>query len=194
MRGQAKIGRMKTEKEKMLEGELYDSSDPQLVKDRLNARELCFRLNGLPPSQFEKDYNAIADELFANKSDVFITPPFQCDYGKNITLGSNVYFNFNCIVLDVAEVRIGNNVLFGPGVQVLTAFHPMNAELRRSGLELGRSVEIGDDVWIGGAAVICAGVEIGNGAVVGAGSIVTKNIPEYTLAAGNPCKVIRAID
>ena len=184
---------MKTEKEKMLCGELYDSSDPQLVKDRLTARDLCFRLNGLSPSFFNKESGAITDKLFGNKSNVYITTPFQCDYGKNITLGTNVYFNFNCIILDVAVVRIGNNVLFGPGVQILTASHPMNAEERRNGLEFGQSIEIGDDVWIGGGAIVCAGVKIGNGAVVGAGSVVTKDIPEFALAVGNPCTVVRSL-
>ena len=184
---------MKTEKQKMLIGELYNSNDPELVKERLLAQEYCFRLNNLSPEKLESEQKHITEQLFGKRTDVFITPPFHCDYGKNISIGTNVYFNFNCIVLDVAKVKIGNNVLFGPGVQILTATHPTNSKERSKGLELGKSIEIGNDVWVGGGAILCPGVKIGDGAVIGAGSVVTKDVSSYTVMAGNPCKVIRML-
>jgi maltose O-acetyltransferase len=124
-------------------------------------------------------------------TDVAITPPFSCDYGRNIRLGSAVYFNFNCVVLDVAPVTIGNHVLFGPAVQIYTAYHPLDAAERRSGIEYGKPVVLGDDVWVGGGAIVCPGVTIGAGAVIGAGSVVTRDVPPYVLAVGNPCRVLR---
>jgi maltose O-acetyltransferase len=122
-----------------------------------------------------------------------IEPPFQCEYGCNISLGEQVFFNFNCVVLDVAPVRIGARVLIGPGVQIYTATHPLSAEQRKAGLEAGRRIDIGDDVWIGGGAILCPGVRIGSGSVIGAGSVVTRDLPHGVLAAGNPCRVIREI-
>jgi len=120
----------------------------------------------------------------------WIEPPFYCDYGYNITLGDKVFFNFNCVVLDVCEVRIGDFTLFGPGVQILTPLHPLDHELRRK-QEFGKPIEIGSDVWVGGGALILAGVRIGSRAVIGAGSVVTRDIPEGAFAAGNPCRVVR---
>ncbi len=120
-------------------------------------------------------------------------PPFFCDYGSNIELGEGVFFNFNCVVLDVCRVRIGSFTLLGPAVQIYTATHPMNASERRSGLEYGKPVDIGDDVWIGGGVVVLPGVSIGSGAVIGAGSVVTRDVPAGTFAAGNPCQVIRQV-
>jgi maltose O-acetyltransferase len=119
-------------------------------------------------------------------------PPFYCDYGSNIELGERVFFNFNCIVLDVCRVSIGDYTLFGPAVQILTPMHPLNAELRRK-QEYGKAIEIGSDVWVGGGALILPGVRIGSRSVVGAGSVVTRDIPEGVFAAGNPCRVIREI-
>jgi maltose O-acetyltransferase len=119
-------------------------------------------------------------------------PPFFCDYGWNILLGQKCFFNFNCIVLDVCEVRVGDFTLFGPAVQIYAATHPMNAALRRK-QEFGRPIEIGSDVWVGGGAIICPGVRIGSRSVIGAGSVVTRDIPEGVFAAGNPCRVIREI-
>ena len=124
---------------------------------------------------------------------LWIEPPFYCDYGSNITLGERVFFNFNCVILDVAPVRIGSRVLFGPAVQVYAATHPLSAAERSTGLELGKMVEIGDDVWIGGGAIICPGVSIGARSVIGAGSVVTRDIPEEVLAVGNPCRVVRKV-
>ena len=130
----------------------------------------------------------------ASGKGVWIEPPFYCDYGSNITLGDRVFFNFNCVVLDVAPVRNGSGVLFGPAVQIYAATHPLRATERRMGLEAGKSVEIGDDVWVGGGAIIGPGVRVGSRPVVGAGSVVTRNIPEAVFAAGNPCRTIRRIE
>ena len=125
---------------------------------------------------------------------LWIEPPFYCDYGTNIAVGRNVYMNFNCVILDVAPVTIGDNVMMGPAVQIYTASHPLRAAERTAGREFARPVAVGADVWIGGAAVINPGVRIGRGAVIGSGSVVTRDIPESVLAAGNPCRVIRRID
>ena len=183
---------MPTEKEKMLAGELYDAMDPDLVAARQRARDLCQALNATHESEKEARLT-ILRELFASGGDtVWMQPPFYCDYGSNIELGTRVFFNFNCVVLDVCRVRIGDYTLFGPAVQIYTATHPMNAELRRT-RELAKPVEIGSDVWVGGGAIILPGVRIGNGAVIGAGSVVTRDIPERVFAAGNPCRVIREI-
>lgn len=175
----------------MLSGEPYDCSDPQLVRDRLRARELCYRLNSLSPEKYAKKRRHLIEQLLGVKSDLRITPPFHCDYGSNISVGVNVYFNVNCVVLDVVKVRIKDNVLVGPNVQLLTASHPTNSIDRRSGLEFGKSIEIGNDVWIGGGAILCPGVKVGEAAVIGAGSVVTKDVPPNTVVAGNPCKVIK---
>ena len=183
-----------SEKEKMLRGEAYDAYDAQLVAERKQARSLCQRLNTLAPDALPDERQALLGSLFGTATDVYITPPFFCDYGTNITLGAKVYFNFNCVVLDVARVSIGSNTLIGPAVQIYTALHPLNAVERRAGLEHAREVTIGEDVWIGGGAVICPGVTIGSGTVIGAGSVVTRNIPANTLAVGNPCRVIRQLD
>lgn len=185
---------MPTEKEKMLAGEFYDSTDPELVADRLHARELCQTLSTLPVNAPDAQRADLLTQLFGTATDAYITPPFYCDYGHHIELGRHVYFNFNCIILDVAKVRIGNNVLFGPGVHIYTVSHPMNAAERRSGLEYGRPVTIGNDVWIGGGAIVCPGVTIGDGAVIGAGSVVVQDVPARNFAAGNPCRVIRQIE
>jgi maltose O-acetyltransferase len=183
----------KTEKEKMHAGELYNSMDPTLVAERLRARELCQALAALPPSTPEADKADLLAQLFGATTNVYITPPFFCDYGSNIRLGENVYFNFNCVILDVAQVNIGDNTLFGPMVQIYTATHPMDANTRKSGLESGKPITIGKDVWVGGGAIICPGVTIGDGTVIGAGSVVTRDIPAGVFAAGNPCRVIREL-
>jgi maltose O-acetyltransferase len=128
----------------------------------------------------------------AGGDDVWVQPPFYCDYGSNIVLGPKCFFNFNCVVLDVCPVRIGGHALFGPAVQIYTATHPLDAESRRT-REYGRPVEIGPDVWVGGGAVICPGVTIGPRSVIGAGSVVTRDIPGAVFAAGNPCRVIRGL-
>jgi len=184
--------RMQTEREKMLAGELYDPFDRELVEARERARDLCQELNATRESQ-QDARRRIAVQLFGKGGDsVWLQPPFYCDYGANISLGERVYFNFNCVVLDVCPVTIGSFTLCGPAVQIYTATHPLNAELRRR-QEFGKPIEIGQDVWVGGGAIICPGVTIGNGTVIGAGSVVTRDIPSGVLAAGNPCRVIREI-
>jgi maltose O-acetyltransferase len=183
---------MATEKEKMLAGELYDPLATELVEARKRARMLCQDLN----ASREREQGArreILKQLFGQGGEtVWMQPPFYCDYGSNILLGERVFFNFNCVVLDVCEVTIGDYTQFGPAVQIYTATHPMNAELRRT-QEFAKPIEIGADVWVGGGAIVCPGVKIGSQAVIGAGSVVTRNIPERVFAAGNPCRVIREI-
>lgn len=176
----------------MLAGELYDALDPQLSEERRRCRELCARLNSSREDEIEQRGRILA-ELFGHETDVWIQPPFYCDYGIHIKLGSKVFFNFNCVVLDVAEVVIGDRVLFGPAVQIYAATHPLSAEHRRGGLEFGKPIKIGSDVWVGGGAIICPGVTIGDRSVIGAGSVVTKDIPADVVAAGNPCQVIRPL-
>lgn len=180
---------MRSERQKMLAGELYDPFDPELVAARQRARSLCAALNASKePEQDER--RRILGELFGSGGDsAWMQPPFYCDYGSNIRLGTRVFFNFNCTVLDVCEVRIGDYTLFGPGVQILTPLHPRDAALRRE-QEYGKPVEIGADVWVGGGALILAGVRIGSRSIIGAGSVVTRDIPGDVLAVGNPCRVI----
>jgi maltose O-acetyltransferase len=183
---------MATEREKMLAGELYDPFDPELVTGRVRARDLCHALNATREAEGE-ERRRILRELFGKGGDsVWMQPPFWCDYGSNIELGERVFFNFNCVVLDVCRVTIGDFTLFGPAVQIYTPMHPMDAELRRRE-EYGKPVEIGSDVWVGGGAMILPGVRIGSRAVIGAGSVVTRNVPEGVFAAGNPCRVIKPI-
>ena len=175
----------------MLAGELYDALDEQLSKERVKARLLIKKLNDSREDEVE-ERNRILSELLPNASaDLWLQPPFYCDYGYNIIAGEKVFFNFSCIVLDVAEVRIGSRTLFGPNVQIYTATHPINYKERASGLEFAKPIFIGEDVWIGGSAVICPGVSIGDRSIIGAGSVVTKDIPADVIAAGNPCKIIR---
>jgi maltose O-acetyltransferase len=181
-----------TERQKMLAGELYDPFDPELVAARERARDLCQALNATREGD-EEPRRQILRELFGRGGDtVWMQPPFFCDYGSNIELGERVFFNFNCVVLDVCPIRIGSFTLFGPAVQIYTPMHPMNAALRRE-REFGKPIDIGSDVWVGGGAIILAGVRIGSGAVIGAGSVVTRDVPDGVFAAGNPCRVIRAI-
>ena len=183
---------MPTERDKMLAGQMYDPFDAELVAARVRARDLCQQLNATRESD-EAERRHVLRELFGKGGDsVWMQPPFYCDYGVNIELGERVIFNFNCIVLDVCPVRIGDFTLCGPAVQIYTALHPLNAELRRRE-EFGKPVDIGSDVWVGGGAMILAGVTIGSRAVIGAGSVVTRDVPEGVFAAGNPCRVIRAI-
>ena len=181
-----------TERQKMLAGELYDALDPELTAARERARDLCQSLNATREGE-QEERRRIVTELFAKGGEsVWMQPPFYCDYGSNIELGERVFFNFNCIVLDVCRVVVGDFTLFGPAVQIYTPMHPWNAELRRR-QEYGKPVEIGSDVWVGGGAVILPGVRIGSRAVIGAGSIVTRDVPDGVFAAGNPCRVIREI-
>src|SRR5689334_16064068 len=181
-----------TEREKMIAGELYDPCDPELGAARERARDLCQALNATRESEDAGRRHILVDLFGSGGNTVRMQPPFYCDYGWNIDLGENVYFNFNCVVLDVCPVRIGEYTLFGPAVQIYTALHPFSARLRRQH-EFGKPVEIGADVWVGGGAIILPGVRIGSRTIIGAGSVVTKDIPDGVFAAGNPCRVIRDI-
>jgi maltose O-acetyltransferase len=184
---------MNSERSKMIAGELYDPFDPELMATRERARDLCHALNGSRESD-QDERRRILNDLFGSGGDsVWMQPPFYCDYGSNIHLGERVFFNFNCVVLDVCEVRIGDFTLFGPGVQILTPLHPSDAELRRK-QEFGKPIEIGADVWVGGGALILSGARVGSRSIIGAGSVVTRDIPEGVFAAGNPCRVIRDVD
>ena len=183
---------MKTEREKMLAGELYDPNDPELVAGRQRARSLCRALTGSSSSAQASRRETLTQLLARGGDTVGIEPPFYCDYGFNIELGEHVYFNFNCVILDVCPVVIGNYTFFGPAVQIYTATHSFSAELRRQG-ESGKPVTIGSDVWVGGGAIILPGVRIGSRTVIGAGSVVTRDVPDDVLAVGNPCQVIRRL-
>lgn len=183
---------MPSEREKMLAGEFYNPFDAELVEGRKRARDLCQDLNATREHE-QETRRSILTALFGQGGDtVWMQPPFFCDYGVNILVGERVYFNFNCVVLDVCQVKIGAFTLFGPAVQIYTATHPMQAEQRRK-WEFGKPIEIGSDVWVGGGAILCPGVTIGSKTVIGAGSVVTKPIPAGVFAAGNPCRVIREI-
>jgi maltose O-acetyltransferase len=182
---------MRTEKQKMLSGELYNPLDPELSRERLQARLLIGELNNTIEDEEEKRKTVLKKLLPGAGVNLWLQPPFYCDYGSNIITGEDIFFNFNCVVLDVMQVKIGNRTLFGPNVQVYTATHPMNYKERAAGLEYAKPVTIGEDVWVGGSVVICPGISIGDRTVIGAGSVVTKDIPSDVFAAGNPCKVIR---
>ncbi len=183
---------MPSEREKMLTGELYDPFDPELLAARERARNLRQELNATREQEHERRRSLLKQLFGRGGESVWMQPPFYCDYGTNILLGERVFFNFNCVVLDVCQVTIGDYSLFGPAVQIYTATHPMNAQQRRQ-QEFGKPITIGADVWVGGGAIICPGVTIGPQAVIGAGSVVTRDIPGNTFAAGNPCRVIREI-
>jgi len=182
-----------TEREKMLAGELYDPLDPELAAARDRARDLCQVLNATREADRDVRRQILRSLFAAGGETAWIQPPFYCDYGANISLGERVFFNFNCVVLDVCRVTVGDFTLFGPAVQVYTATHPMDAGLRRK-QEFGKPIGIGSDVWVGGGAIICPGVRIGSRSVIGAGSVVTRDVPAGVFAAGNPCRVIRAVD
>jgi len=184
---------MKTEREKMLAGEWYNAADPDLSARRRKARLLTHELNHSRDDEAEKRRDILKMLFNIESGAPWIEPPFYCDYGENIRLGKGVFFNFNCVVLDVAEVIIGDRVLFASNVQILTATHPIHPTDRATLLEGGKPIRIGSDVWVGGGAIICPGVTIGDGTVIGAGSVVTRPIPAQVVAAGNPCRVLRPI-
>ncbi len=177
----------------MVNGELYNSADQELLSERKNAR----RLTRLYNESLESDDNKrieLLKELFGTTGEnFFIEPTFRCDYGYNIHIGENFYANFECVFLDVCEIRIGDNCFIAPGVHIYTATHPLNATERISGAEYGVPVKIGDNVWIGGRAIINPGVKIGNNVVIASGAVVTKDVPDNVVVGGNPAKIIKAI-
>jgi maltose O-acetyltransferase len=184
---------MRTEREKMVAGELYDAQDPELVAGRARARLLLKEYNATLPDEADRR-RELAGRLFGRAGPgLWVEPPFYCDYGSNIYIGDRVYFNFNCVVLDVAPVTIGDDVMFGPAVQVYTATHPLDWAERAGGLEFGRPITVGANVWVGGGAILLPGVTIGPRTVIGAGSVVTRDLPADVFAAGNPCRVVKAL-
>lgn len=177
----------------MLSEELYNALDPELTEERVKARLLLKELNDSGEDETNKREKILKALIPDSGKDLWLQPPFYCDYGSNIHLGDNVFLNFNCVVLDVAQVKIGNRTKLGPNVQLYAATHPVQYNERATGLEFGQAITIGDDVWIGGSVVVCPGVSIGDRSVIGAGSVVTKDIPSDVVAAGNPCKVLRQL-
>jgi len=178
----------KTEKQKMLAGELYRPGDTALAADQAANKIWMVRYNGSLALPVTERHALLSERLAHVGADVVIRPPFFCDYGYNISLGDGVFLNFNCVILDVVEVSIGDRTQIGPAAQIYAADHPRDVEMRRSGLEFGRPVRIGRDVWIGGGAIILPGVAIGDGAVVGAGSVVTRDVGAGVTVAGNPAR------
>jgi maltose O-acetyltransferase len=181
----------RTEKQKMLAGELYRAGDPELLAERLRCRELTREFNRAPDRTARA---AVLERLFATTGeDVLIEPPFACDYGYNISIGARAFMNFNGVILDCAEVVIGEETQIGPAVQLLAADHPRDPAARRSGLELAKPVHIGANVWLGGGVIVCPGATIGDDTIVGAGSVVTRSLPAGVVAVGNPCRVLREL-
>lgn len=181
------------QKERMLAGELYHAEDPVLERDRDKNRTILHELNQTSHLEIERRSELIKDLMGSVGKGFWIQPPFYCDYGNNIYIGDNFFANFDCLILDVAEVHIGNEVMFGPRVNIFTAGHPIDAAVRNTRLEFGIPVTIGDNVWVGGNTTINPGVTIGDNVIIGSGSVVTKDIPSNTIAVGNPCRVLREI-
>lgn len=181
------------EKEKMINGDMYFTNSEELIKDRQYAKEVIFKYNNLSPNKSEEKNELLKSLLKECSEKICVESPFFCAYGYNIFLDDGVYINYNCTILDCAKVKIGKNTMIGPSVNIFTACHPIEANLRLKGVEFASSIEIGDNVWIGGGVTITPGVKIGKNSVIGAGSVVTKDIPENVVAVGNPCKVIKEI-
>lgn len=185
---------MRTEKEKATAGELYDANnDASLIQERLNCKESLFHYNNCKPSEEEKKNHIIRTLFKSSGKNFIIESPFHCDYGYNIEIGDNFYANVNCVILDGASVKFGNNVFIAPGCGFYTAGHPLDVIQRNKGLEYAKPITIGNNVWIGAQCIILPGVTIGDNTTIGAGSVVTKDIPANVLAFGNPCKVIKEI-
>ncbi|MFC9774582.1 sugar O-acetyltransferase [Paenibacillus chitinolyticus] len=182
-----------TEKQKMLAGKPYKAFGEELLLERQHAKEVLFDYNALRPGEVEKRNELLRPLLGRTGKVFFIEPPFRCDYGYNISLGENFYANYNLTVLDCNRVTIGNNVLIGPNVSVFTAGHAIHPELRVNEVEYALPISIGNNVWIGGGAILNPGVSIGDNTIIGSGSVVTKDIPADVIAAGNPCRVLRPI-
>lgn len=178
----------------MLSGKLYNPADTELENARLHARRITRLFNQTTEAEADGRSEILQDFFGSTVENIYIEPSFHCDYGSNIHAGENFYANFNCVILDVCDVRIGNNCLLAPGVHIYTATHPLSSEERNSGLEYGKPVTIGDNVWLGGGSIINPGVTIGNNAVIASGAVVTKDVPDNAVVGGNPAKVIKKID
>ncbi|MFC6766185.1 maltose acetyltransferase domain-containing protein [Natrinema soli] len=185
---------MRSEKEKMLDGELYDPTDPELVADRNRARDLTRRYNDTRPDEQTARREVLEDLLGSVGAECQIEPPFRCDYGYNIQLGENFYANFDCVVLDAARVEIGGNCMIAPGVHIYTATHPLDAAERIKGPEYAKPVTIGDNVWIGGQAVVNPGVTVGDDSVIASGAVVTEDVPDEVVVQGNPASVVKELN
>lgn len=185
---------MLTEKEKMLNGELYNPEDTELVKGRTNARRLTRLFNSSKETEHVLRDEVLRELFGSYRENMEVEPDFRCDYGYNIHLGENFYANFNCVILDVCKVQIGNNCMMAPGVHIYTAAHPLNPYERIAGTEYGKPVTIGDNVWIGGRAVINPGVTIGDNAVIASGAVITKDVPANVVVGGNPARVIKKLN
>lgn len=181
----------KTEKTKMLAGELYRSADPELVADTRRAQRVLTRYNATSDEETGERATILRELLGSFGDGAVIRPLFACDYGYNIRLGRNAFINFNCVFLDCAPIEIGDNLQMGPAAQLYTAAHPLETDVRRSGLEYARPIRIGNDVWIGGGAIILPGVTIGDRSVIGAGSVVVRDVPAAKVVAGNPARILR---
>lgn len=168
-------------------------TDESVIEEQLALKKIVREYNTVMPFDQERGMQLLDLTGMEHGKNVYFEPPFHCEYGSHITVGENFYANIGCIMLDVAKITIGKNVMFGPNVSIYTAGHPIHPESRNSGYEYGIPVTIGDNVWIGGSCIILPGVKIGNDVVIGAGSVVTKDIPDRVCAAGNPCRVIREI-
>ena len=182
-----------TQKERMLANLPYKAWMDGLEEERIENRKRLYEYNHLPPEQWNRKTELLKNILGKTGENVHINAPFHCDYGYNIEVGENFFANYNLIILDVAKVKIGDNAQIAPNVSIYTAGHPIHPDSRNSGYEYGIDVTIGDNVWIGGNAVIMPGVTIGNNVVIGAGSVVTKDLPDNVIAIGNPCRIIREI-
>ena len=183
------------EKEKMLAGEIYDANnDINLINERIKAKDLCYEYNNLRPSQVKERKEVMKKILGKVGGEFLIEQPFICDYGYNIEIGKNFYSNHNLTILDANKVEFGDNVFIGPNCGFYTAGHPLDYKTRNKGLEYAKPIKVGNNVWFGGNVTVLPGVEIGDNSVIGAGSVVTKDIPENSIAVGNPCKVIKKIE
>ncbi|WP_049971062.1 maltose acetyltransferase domain-containing protein [Haladaptatus cibarius] len=185
---------MVSEKEKMLRGDLYEPSDPALVAERKQARKLTRRYNRTAETDDEKRQSLLRELFGSTGDDLQVEPPFRCDYGYNVHVGDGFFANFDCVILDVCRVEIGENCLLGPAVHIYTATHPIDAQTRSDGLEYGKPVTIGDNVWIGGRAIINPGVAVGDNVVISSGTVVTDDVPDDVVVGGTPAKVIKELE
>ncbi|WP_373239872.1 maltose O-acetyltransferase [Kluyvera ascorbata] len=183
---------MSEEKRKMIAGDVYRPADDTLKADRMRARQLIHRYNHTGPDEKAERHELLA-ELLGTTHDAYIEPTFRCDYGYNIHLGANFYANFDCVMLDVCPIHIGDNCMLAPGVHIYTATHPLDATERNSGIEYGKPVTIGHNVWIGGRAVINPGVTIGDNVVIASGAVVVKDVPANAVIGGNPARIIKML-
>ncbi|WP_054861088.1 MULTISPECIES: maltose acetyltransferase domain-containing protein [Gracilibacillus] len=185
---------MKTEKERMLAGEMYNPADPELAQDQKEARRMVRLYNQTTETEEEKRINLLKRLLGSTGETVYMEPNIRFDYGYNTYVGENFFANFDCTILDVCEVRFGDNCMLGPNVKIYTATHPLQPVVRNSGKEFGKPITIGNNAWIGGGAIINPGVTIGDNVVIASGSVVTKDIPDNVVVGGNPAKIIKEIE